>query len=134
MNLIYIWKVLSNRNWNYNMVFLRNEFLSRVVNLRAGPVMSNFSSIRIFEAFLKEIWTLSLTRFKLSIVLSKNGWISAKSSRNIGKKRPGPAHRNFGPERPGPVHLNLRAGTARNGPARPNLSSLRFITLFSSTF
>ena len=48
----------------------------------------------------------------------------AKSSGNIGKKRPGPAQQKFGPDRPGPVHLDLRAQTVR-----PNLSSLRFTTL-----
>ena len=54
--------------------------------------------------FLMKIWTLLITRLKLSIFLSKKWRILAKSSRNIGKKRSGPA-------RPGPVHSNLRAGT-----------------------
>ena len=112
---------------------------------RAGPVMLNFISIRIFERFLKKIWTLLLTHFKLSIILSKKWRILAKSSRNIGKKRPGPARpAEFwslnGPARPswnsgptGPARPSPLKFAGRNGPARPDLSTQRFTTLLGTT-
>ena len=43
---------------------------------RSYPIL--FLSV-FLKDFLKKIWTLLLTHFKLSIVLSKNGGISAKS-------------------------------------------------------
>ena len=93
--------------------------LTRVVNLWA-QISGRSCSILFPSVFLKDfsmkIWTLLITYLKLSIVLSKKWRILEKSSRNLRKKRPGPARRNLGPERPGQVHTNLRAGTARPGP------------------
>ena len=59
----------------------------------AGPGRSClilFLSV-FLKDFWKKIWTLLLTHFKLSIFILKNGGISAKSSWNLDKKRPGPA-------------------------------------------
>ena len=68
--------------------------------------MPNFISIRIFERFFKENLNFIINSFQIKhCSFKKNGGISAKSSRNIGKKRPGPARRNFGPERPGPAQF-----------------------------
>ena len=99
---------------------------------RAGPGRSClilFLSV-FLKDFLKKIWTLLLTHFKLSIFISKTwrniGEIFPESwqktarlgpaRRNSEPERPGPAKIQARPARPGPVHLNLRAGTARPGP------------------
>ena len=75
---------------------------------RSCPIL--FLSV-FLKGFLKKIWTLLLTHFKLSIVLSKK-W------RNIGEIFAESWQKTA---RPGPVNLHLRAGT--------DLSSLRFTTL-----
>ena len=102
-----------------------NCLKTRVVNLWAGPaeISGRSCSILFLSVFLKDfsmkIWTLLITHLKLSIVHSKKWRILAKSSRNIRKKRPGPARRNFGLERPGPAQLKFRpTGPARPGPAQ----------------
>ena len=92
----------------------------RAVNLRAGPhctarpgpaeilgpVMPNFISISNFKRFFTENLNFIINSFQIKHCSLKNGGILAKSSRNIGKKRPGPTHRNFWPERLGPAQLN----------------------------
>ena len=77
-----------------------------------------------------KIWTLLITHLKLSIVHSKKWRILAKSSRNIRKKRPGPARPaeilglngpaqlKFRPHRPGPAQSTQIFGQERPGPAR----------------
>ena len=77
---------------------------------RSCPIL--FLSV-FLKGFLKKIWTLLLTHFKLSIVLSKSGGISAKSSRNIGKKRPSPQKFWAWTARPSPLEF-----AGRNGPAQ----------------
>ena len=106
---------------------------SWAVTARPGPaeISGRSCSILFPSVFLKDfsmkLWTLLITHLKLSIVLSKKWRILAKSSRNIRKKRPGPARPSWnsgptGPARPSPPKF-----------VRPDLSSLGFTTLLSRT-
>ena len=52
--------------------------------------MPNFISIRIFERFFKENLNFIINLFQIKHFSFENGGLSAKSSRNIGKKRSGP--------------------------------------------
>ena len=83
---------------------------------RAGPFMPNFISIRIFERFFKENLNFITKSFQIKHFYFKNGGISAKSSRNLGKKRPGPKKFWAWTARPGPAQLKF--GPDRPGPAQ----------------
>ena len=79
--------------------------LVRVVNFRAGPVMPNFISIRIFKRFLKENLNFIINSFQI-----KHG--SFKKMAEYWRNLRGILARN-GPARPSPLKF-----AGRNGPAR----------------
>ena len=111
------------------------QLISWAVTARAGPVMLNFISIRIFRGFYKENLNFIINSFQIKCCSFKKNGEYSRNLRGIlaknGPARPeeilspnGPAKIRARPARPGLVHLNLRAGTAR-----PDLSSLKFTTL-----